>query len=339
MNRTTKRAAAAPPTQDDADRRLAEGLDRLDFARAEGLRRGAGIQATQAAGATRERDRLAAKYGADHPRVRAAGARVAAETRLATAVAAHAEQASAPAPKVDEGTWVVQGRVLCADGRPAPDLTVSLFFQSEGWDGAPGYVCTDPNGFFALAVKPQDTQPRELVVSQKGTVLHRDPRVLTPAADTLDTRLVVLDAKSGACPPPDFTDGKVGGTTLLPGPGGGGTGGGTGGGGGAKANVWSVRGKVTDADGKPAAGLTVSLFDQDLFFDDRLGQTTTNAAGEYLFTYRTRDFRDVIERRPDLYVAVLDEKGSTLHRARTKVKPEAGREEVIDIRLPRPKRG
>lgn len=332
MPSSQNRAASTPPTQDEADRGIAEGLDRLDFARAEGLRRGAAIQATQAAGTQREHGRLVAKYGAGHPRVRASAARFTVETRLAAAVAAHADQARTPPPKADTDRWVVQGRVLCADGRPAPGLTLALFFQGEGWDSASGHVCTDHNGAFVLLTRPTDTQPRELVVSQGATVLHRDPRVLTPAPGTVDTRVIVLDAKAGACPPPDATGGQGSGTGT-------GTGGGTlvGGVGGTAGNVWSVRGKVTDADGNPAAGLTVTLYDQDLLFDDRLGQTTTNADGDYLFTYRTRDFRDLIERRPDLYLRVLDEKGELLYSPRSKMKAEAGREEVIDLRLPRRK--
>ncbi len=334
MNRTTSRAAAAPPTGEEADLRIAEGLDRLDFARAEGLRRGSAIQATQAAGTQREHQRLVAKYGSGHPRVRASAARFTVESRLATAVAVQADEAQAPPPRVDADTWVVQGRVLWADGKPAPGLTVSLFFQGEGWDQSSGHVCTDHNGVFSLRVKPQDTQPRELVVSQAATVLHRDPRVLTPAPGTVDTRVVVLDTNAAAafCPPPDSTGGQGGDA-----PGGGGAVGTQPGN--VAGDVWTVRGKVTDPDGDPAAGLTVSLFDEDLFFDDRLGQTTTNADGDYLFTYRTRDFRDLVERRPDLYLRVLDEKGQSLHRTRAKVKAEAGREEVIDIRLPRRRDG
>jgi 5-hydroxyisourate hydrolase-like protein (transthyretin family) len=338
-------APPAAPTQDDADRRIAEGLKALDGARTEGLRRASAIQATQAAGAARERDRLLLKYGADHPRVQQAQARVKTEGLLATAVAAHAEQAAAAsAPQVDDALWVLTGRVLAADGEPAQGLTVALNFPGEGWDRVWHYACTDANGAFTLsgtAPDPQSTDvpTRDLVVSQGGKALYRDPNPLTPTGGTLDTRVVVLPASAGLCAPPDGGQGDVppGCGESFAGPGGPGESG-PGDAGGARrgqAAGWSVRGQVTDADGNPAAGLTVTLYDQDLIFDDRRGQTTTDSNGEYRFTYRTRDFRDLIEARPDLYVTVRDAQGNELCTAPSRLRAEAGREEVIDVQLPK----
>jgi hypothetical protein len=344
MNRMLTGAAAEPPSEDEAATHILDGLDRLDYARAEGLRRGAAIQRTQAAGAARERDRLAAKYGAGHPRVRMAQARVATEQRLATAVATQADQAKTPPARIDDDTWVVQGRVLCADGTPAQGLTVALWFQDGGWDRTGGYMCTDHNGAFTLRYRPTDPDVRlQLVVSQGTAVLHRDTLIFTPEPGTLDTRVIVLRDQAGLCPPPEPTagpqDGAGGGREGIGGDPDGIGGDPDVGGGGREAvrGAWAVRGRVTHADGRPAAGLTVSLYDKDLFFDDRLGETTTNNDGDYAFSYRTRDFRDFIERRPDLFIKVLDENGETLHRTRARVRMEAGHDEVIDLRLPRGK--
>ncbi len=209
---------------------------------------------------------------------------------------------------MDRERWAVRGRVVRASGEGAEGLTVSLAQPGGGGERAAGHTCTGPGGAFTLQHRPRKDERLQLVVSDGGTTLHRDPEVLTPAAGTIDTRVIVLGERAGACAPPEGAE--------------------------EEKDVWRVRGRVMDAEGNPAAGVTVSLYDRDLFFDDRLGDTTTSADGEYRFTYRTEDFRDFIERRPDLYVKVLDERGKTLHTAPAKVRAEAGREEVIDVELP-----
>ena len=79
-----------------------------------------------------------------------------------------------------------------------------------------------------------------------------------------------------------------------------------------------VRGRVTDAQSNGLARLTVSLYNKDLFFDHKLGQTETDDNGNYSLTYRTEDFRALIERKPDTYVKVLDQKEKTLYTSKKK---------------------
>lgn len=73
---------------------------------------------------------------------------------------------------------------------------------------------------------------------------------------------------------------------------------------------------MTDKEGKGLSNLVVSLYDKDLLFDEKLGQAETDENGFYSLTYRIEDFGDLIERKPDIYVKVLDQKGkrSTLRR-------------------------
>ncbi|MBV9957042.1 MAG: hypothetical protein JO360_01420, partial [Acidobacteria bacterium] len=97
--------------------------------------------------------------------------------------------------------------------------------------------------------------------------------------------------------------------------------------------VWTVRGRVTDRSGQAASDLIVSLYDEDLFFDDLLGQTTTDEDGRYSFAYHAEDFRDLFEKKPDLYLKVMDRRGRTLYDSACDVYFEAGRTEVIDIDL------
>jgi hypothetical protein len=96
---------------------------------------------------------------------------------------------------------------------------------------------------------------------------------------------------------------------------------------------WIIRGRVTDASGQGVPNLIITLYDKDLFFDDRLGQTETGADGSYLLGYRTEDFRDLIERKPDLYLEVRTRDGKILRKRARPIRWEAGRVEIIDIAL------
>ena len=98
-------------------------------------------------------------------------------------------------------------------------------------------------------------------------------------------------------------------------------------------DVWIVRGQVIDEKGEDVSRLVVSLFDRDWIFDDRLGTTETDAEGNFAISYRTKDFRDLFEACPDLYIKVMDRQGNTIYSSERAVRYEAGRVEVFDINL------
>ncbi len=98
-------------------------------------------------------------------------------------------------------------------------------------------------------------------------------------------------------------------------------------------DVWVVRGQVVDEGSKGVSGLVVSLFDRDCVFDDRLGTTETDAEGNFSISYHTKDFRDLFEARPDLYIKVMDNQGNILYSSEEAVRYEAGRVEVFNITL------
>jgi hypothetical protein len=105
-----------------------------------------------------------------------------------------------------------------------------------------------------------------------------------------------------------------------------------------RANEWTVFGTVTDAQGQPAAGLTVRVFDQDRKYDDLLGETETDENGDFSTIYHERDFAETHENLPDLYVMVSDASGKTLYSSRENVRFEAGKSEYFAIRLGKPSR-
>ena len=69
------------------------------------------------------------------------------------------------------------------------------------------------------------------------------------------------------------------------------------------------QGRVAEKNGQGLEGLLVSLYDKDLLFDDRLGETLTDASGDFTLVYRTEDFRDLFESKPDIFLKVSDKDG------------------------------
>jgi 5-hydroxyisourate hydrolase-like protein (transthyretin family) len=100
-----------------------------------------------------------------------------------------------------------------------------------------------------------------------------------------------------------------------------------------RPNEWVVFGTVTDAQGNPAAGLTVRVFDRDRKFDDLLGDTETDESGDFSVIYHERDFKETRENLPDLYVMVSDASGKVLYSSRDNIRYEAGQSEYFTIRL------
>ena len=98
-------------------------------------------------------------------------------------------------------------------------------------------------------------------------------------------------------------------------------------------NEWMVYGRVIDAAGNPAVGLTVRVFDRDRKLDDLLGITETDESGDFFVVYHARDFFEVGENAPELYLMVEDESGKMLFSSRNNVRPQAGQSEYFSIQL------
>ncbi|MFH2102467.1 MAG: hypothetical protein ABIJ39_03820 [Chloroflexota bacterium] len=96
---------------------------------------------------------------------------------------------------------------------------------------------------------------------------------------------------------------------------------------------WVVFGSIVDKDGKPAGDLTVRVYDRDRKYDDLLGETETDANGQFAVIYHERDFMESGEKLPELYVMVSDASGKTLYSSRDSLRYEAGRSEYFSIQL------
>ena len=87
--------------------------------------------------------------------------------------------------------------------------------------------------------------------------------------------------------------------------------------------------------GRPLADLVVRAFDRDLVFDDKVGFATTDADGRFEIRFTRRDFSDVGESRPDLYLRVFDPSGTReIHQTRDAIRWNASPSEHYRLRIP-----
>ena len=313
-------------TFDEVSRDLNQRVEGADKLRAEELDQLAATRRARGAAMNREQRRLAAKYPPDHPRLAAISNRLAVNANLTRDLDLEASRASADVPRMDAAGWVLHGHVRDKELKPVGGVTVALYDSRSKWVEGLGYACTGGDGYFRIETKDAAGAAAPLflrVLSGEAAHLYADPAPLTPVGGGVEYRQIILGAGASACAPPfDKSNDPVPGRDSS-----------RAGGAGAKAGGWSVRGRVTDAAGKGVAGVTVSLYDRDLIFDDRLGETETDDRGDYSFNYRTEDFRDLFEREPDLYLKVSSREGRTLHTSKQKIAYDAGRAEVIDVQI------
>lgn len=302
-------------TLDNIAQGIGQGLTTADAHRAASFERLQSVRRSKATSLQREQARLNLKYGPDHPRVRAIANKVATNEGLRINVATEAVRARTEIPVVDEDTWVLHGYVRHVDGSGIQNLTVALYDAEGQWVQALGHACTAANGYFRLESTSdllRDSLPVYVrVLTNQAQHLYADKRALRPTPGRVDYKEITITGDVQVCVPPDLSR-----NDPVPSP-----------------DAWIVRGRVTDAQGRGLGGLVVSLYDKDLFFDDRLGETETDAEGNYSLVYRTKDFRDLIERKPDIYLKVLNQRGETLYTSKREIRYESGRVEIINIEL------
>jgi hypothetical protein len=101
----------------------------------------------------------------------------------------------------------------------------------------------------------------------------------------------------------------------------------------ARPNEWVVFGTVLNADNSPAGGLTVRVYDRDRKYDDLLGETETDANGDFSIVYHERDFKETRENLPELYIMVTDTRGNQVYSSRDSVRFNSGQSEYFAIKL------
>src|SRR3954469_16365136 len=97
-----------------------------------------------------------------------------------------------------------------------------------------------------------------------------------------------------------------------------------------------VTGRVSiQESGEGIPGLHVKAVDKDLIFDDVLGTAVTDANGDYEITYERRDFAELFEKAPDLYIIVRDPSNKRiLSSSEDQVRCNVGAHAQVNISIP-----
>ncbi len=311
MNASGENKGASDDSLNQISQALQNNLPEVDRLRATALDDLQLLRTARAEGLRSEHERLTARLGAEHPRVAELASRRAENEQFRGGLAVESQRARVEVPQADKQTWVLHGFVRDQQFRGVADVTVALYDASGSWAQQLGYASTSANGYFRLEARSLANLKPPLfvhVLTGHAAHLHTDNVPLTPELGSVLYHEVVISGVQTATPPGDSPSVPV-----------------------AEPSAWIVRGRVTDKAGKGLSGLVVSLYDKDLFFDDKLGQTETDDKGDYSLIYREEDFRDLIEKKPDIYLKVLDQKGKTLFTSKKKLRYEAGRVEIVNV--------
>src|SRR5689334_2422090 len=265
---------------------IERGIETADAERAKSLEHLQTVRQAKTKSLNREHDRLALKYGAQHPRVQAIAARVKQNDGLVSNLNGEIVRAKTEIPQVDETTWVVHGFVRDLNGKGLRQLTVAPYDKpdrSGNWSRDLGFDCTNELGYFKIVAKDvKDGHPKVFlrVLNKEGATLFCDQQENQPRPGGLDYREIRISGDVVECAPPPPPPAVTG------------------------VQEWTLTGRVVDANGAAVPGVTVGLADKDEAFTTRLGTADTDPAGTFTLHLKADDFKDLIAKNPDLFVQV-----------------------------------
>ncbi|MCP4157311.1 MAG: hypothetical protein GY757_56900 [bacterium] len=303
------------------DQRLLHADDQR-LAGLEGLNR---FRKAKAANLQREKQRLIKKVGPGDQRIARQAAKEKHNAIMTGSLEMEIQRAQTDLSGYDKDAWNIYGYVRDKELKALPNLTVGLFDEEGKWVRNLGYGGTDKRGQFSINYKPKTKgkagkgipvdKPLFIHVSDANhNVLYKDPEPLYFTIGQLvfrELKLKLDDIIGGLFVPPEP---NIDETVLGP-------------------DEWVVKGWVRDENGCGLEGYTVSLFDKDFIFDDYLGTTVTGTGGAFMFIYQTVGFRDLFEKKPDIYLAVLDKDENKLFKSKKAVKSNAGRIEIFNVTI------
>lgn len=104
---------------------------------------------------------------------------------------------------------------------------------------------------------------------------------------------------------------------------------------------FQITGIVREKESKrPVPGLLVRAFDMDLIYADLLGNATTKSDGTFSIGYRGKDFQELFEKHPDIYLVIYGSaRDNPIYTTKQHVRFHAGRQEHFEIEIPREQLG
>ncbi len=295
-------------------------FNRVEEQRYKGLEKLKLVQSIKNQSLEKEKTRLEEIHGTEHPRVRKINSRLQYNQYMFKGLDLEIQNARIKVPTLKPNTWMVHGVVLDSEGNPVKGLSVGLFDEKGKWIRDLGYGCTDENGYFSITYPPDGKEIKDIpittvvfirVFDAHYHVLYKDSNPLLVEINKVQYRRIFIPKEGEVCttPEPGPED-----TVVAP-------------------DDWVVKGRVVDKEDKGMAGLTVSLFDKDLLFDDYLGTRKTDDNGDFDFIYRREGFKDLFEKIPEIYLKVLDKDGKMLYTSEKPVKAQPGEVKVFNIQI------
>lgn len=265
----------------------------------------------------REAERMARKHGIEDPRTQRMIATAQGAQRTLRALEITTDS-KVDEPDVPEGAAIIHGRAAADDLRGIPGLSMMLEDTSGRVMRAAGSATTDETGYYRLtipsevAAKLADKPYLITARDAKETVVYRAATTFTLEVDTSVRFDFVIARPSRPTPEPSKP-------TTKPRPR-------------IDNEPFFVRGRVMSAEGKPASGLLVRVYDRDVRYDDLIGAALTGRKGEFTVMYRMRDFSEG-ETAADLYFIVLDSSENELLSTKDRVMFDAEREATVELVL------
>ena len=82
----------------------------------------------------------------------------------------------------------------------------------------------------------------------------------------------------------------------------------------------------------PVSNLNVRAYDKDMLYDDLLGNATTDEKGEFAINYSEKDFRELFDNKPDIYLSVFDPLRHLVYSTQDSLRWNASEEEFFEAK-------
>ena len=159
----------------------------------------------------RHKQRLAAKLGAGHPRIKQIDAQITMRTQVIRGVQLERQRAATEQPAIDPKDWIMHGYVKDEAGKALAGVHVWLADQSSKLIKPLGEAATDRQGYFRLIADNIAALLRKLgaegaagkvfvypqVLDKKGAVLYRSKRALQPNPGQTDFVEIIVGKGGG----------------------------------------------------------------------------------------------------------------------------------------------